>query len=160
MEPRILVVGAGNEDRGDDGVGLLVARQLKSSLDDRVRVIEIGGKVDELQEFLSSCDTAIIIDAAKSGAMPGTIHVFDATSMPIPVAWFHRSTHTFGIAEALELARVLNRLPARVFVYGIEGNNFEFGCPLSPEVQNAGEKVAAMIIREVQDRVVQIRKNK
>jgi hydrogenase maturation protease len=160
MEPRILVVGAGNEDRGDDGVGLVVARQLSKALEGRVRVVEVRGELDELLNIFSNCERAIIIDAARSGAAPGTIHTFDAASKPIPVSWFHHSTHAFGVAEALELARVLNRLPARVLVYGIEGNDFEIGHPMSPEVLIGAEKVAGIIVGEVQGFAVQISREK
>ena len=157
MEPRILVVGVGNEDRGDDAAGLLVARQLNKALEGRVRVVEVRGELDELLNILSNCERAIIIDAARSGAAPGTIHTFDAASKPIPVSWFHHSTHAFGVAEALELARVLNRIPTSVLLYGIEGSQFDFGRSLSTEVQDAAEKVVAMVLTEVGSPAVQER---
>jgi Ni,Fe-hydrogenase maturation factor len=61
------------------------------------------------------------------------------------------------VAEALELARVLNRIPTSVLLYGIEGNQFDFGRSLSTEVQDAAEKVVAMVLTEVGSPAVQER---
>ena len=55
------------------------------------------------------------------------------------------STHHFGLAEAVELARALDRLPPRLWIYGIEGKQFEQGSVPSPEVTQAIEKVAERI---------------
>lgn len=49
-----------------------------------------------------------------------------------------------GIPEAIELARVLDELPPRLIVYGIEGAEFEAGAGLSSAVAAA---VAEMIDR-------------
>ena len=60
----------------------------------------------------------------------------------MPAGWFRYSTHAFGAAEAIELARVLGRLPRRLIVVGIEGARFDAGVGLSPEVAAAVEDVA------------------
>ena len=53
------------------------------------------------------------------------------------------STHLIGLADALELARALGRLPPRVVVYGIEGHRFGVGDPVSPAVAAAVDRVVA-----------------
>jgi hydrogenase maturation protease len=40
------------------------------------------------------------------------------------------STHGLGIADAIELARRLHSLPARLRVFGVTGRDFEYG-PMS-----------------------------
>ncbi len=54
---------------------------------------------------------------------------------------FRSSTHAFGVGDAVELARALGRLPARVVVYGVEGADFTAGAPLSAAVESAVEHV-------------------
>jgi hydrogenase maturation protease len=76
----------------------------------------------------------ILIDAVQSGHAPGTIHRFDASHVPVPRRFFNYSTHAFGVAESVELARVLNQLPPQVILYGIEGKDFTDGANLSSEV--------------------------
>lgn len=141
-QPLPLIIGIGNEYRGDDAVGLIVARHLKERLANSTTVIEQSGDGVALIEAWQGAQTVIVIDAMMSGAAPGTIRRFDANAQPIPTASFRCSTHAFGLAEAIELARALDKLPQRLVVYGIEGRNFSGGVGLSAEVEKAvGEAV-------------------
>ena len=137
-----LIIGIGNEYRGDDAAGLIVARRLKERLTDSVKVIEQSGDGAALMEAWRGAETVIIIDAVMSGAAPGTIHRFDLNAQPLPKSGFRCSTHAFGVAEAIELAGALGNFPQRLVVYGIEGKNFAAGMGLSAEVEKAtGEAV-------------------
>jgi len=155
MEPRILVIGVGNEYRGDDSVGVIVARRLKEQLRGRAEVIQQAGEVTSLLESLKSRDAVIIIDAAKSGAPPGTIHRFIVGEKPIPEKFFCYSTHALSVGEALKLAKALHQIPDQVIVYGIEGAHFEFGCGLTPEVERAVHQVITMVVEDAQYLAVQ-----
>jgi hypothetical protein len=55
---------------------------------------------------------------------------------------FRRAAHRFGVADAVELGRILDRLPPRVTIYGVVGARFEAGAPISPEVAAAVERLA------------------
>ena len=91
----------------------------------------------------------MLIDAVHSGAEPGTIHRVDAHAQPIAKKFFRFSTHAFGLAEAVELARALGRLPPRLIVYGVEGTTFEAGIGLSPEVAAAVQEVVERVLGEL-----------
>ena len=95
-----------------------------------MRVYE--GEPVGLIEDWSGADAVIVVDAVSSGAPPGTIHRLDPLSEPIPAALSQGSTHAFGLAETIELARTLDRLPARLTVYGIEGERFAAGDSSAP----------------------------
>jgi hydrogenase maturation protease len=129
------VIGLGNEWRSDDGVGIEVARRLGG------RVLE--GEPIALVDALDGEDEVTVVDAVSSGAPPGTLYVFQAGRLPLPARLFGASsTHALGLADAIELARSLGRLPRRVVVYGIEGESFDFGKGLSPAVAEAAGRVA------------------
>ena len=132
--PRLIVIGVGNAFRGDDAAGLAVAR----ALGDDPRVLAHEGEPIDLLDRWGSVDEVIVVDAARSGAAPGTVHRLEDHAGP-PSA--HGSTHAFGLAETLALARALGRAPARVTVYGIEGERFGAGEELSAPVQAAVERV-------------------
>jgi hydrogenase maturation protease len=134
-----LVIGLGNSWRGDDGAGPAVARGLLDQVQARVRVYE-GEPVGLIEEW-SGADTVIVVDAVSSGAPPGTLHRLDPLSEPIPAALSQGSTHAFGLAETIELARTLDRLPPRLTVYGIEGERFAAGQQLSAPVSAAVDAV-------------------
>ena len=94
-------------------------------------------------------DAVILIDAVHSGAQPGTIHRFDVHTQTIPTKFFHYSTHAFGVAEAIELARALKQLPQNLIVYGIEGKCFEAGIGLSLEVEKSAQEVVKRVKQDI-----------
>ena len=131
--PPTLVIGLGNAYRGDDGVGLVVTRRLRELALPNVTVREESGEGAALIEAWKNSDTVILVDAVQSGAAPGTVHRLDASRAPVPLRFFHYSTHAFSVAEAVELARALNQLPPRVILYGIEGRDFSAGESFPPK---------------------------
>ncbi len=134
--------------RGDDAVGLLAARRLRQSLGDWAEAIEAEMVGVDIVELMKGVRVAILIDAARSGQRPGTIHRLDASTGAIAVGMFPSSSHTLGVSEALELARVLGVLPKTVIVYGIEVGHTEAGQPLSPSVAKALDEVVSLVIQE------------
>ena len=148
-DARILVIGVGNEYRGDDAVGLVVARRLRQLSLGNVTVIEESGEGTDLMESWKGADTVIIVDAASSGAKPGTIHRIDARAQRIPTGLLRYSTHAFSVGEAVELARAMNRLPPRMVVYGIEGERFDEGTVLSRAVQGSVDTVVDLVLKQL-----------
>ena len=100
-----------------------------------------GEPVGLIEEW-TGADAVIVVDAVSSGAPPGTIHRLDPLADPFPAALSQGSTHAFGLAETIELARALDRLPPRLTVYGIEGERFTAGDELSTPVRAAVEHLA------------------
>jgi len=147
----ILIIGVGNAYRGDDAVGLRIVQDIKKMSPDHVNVIEQSGDGISLMDSWKDADTVILIDAVHSGAQPGTIHRFDVHIQTIPTKFFHYSTHAFGVAEAIELARALKQLPQDLIVYGIEGKRFEAGVGLSPEVEKAEQEVVEQIKQDIKN---------
>ncbi|MGD9545587.1 MAG: hydrogenase maturation protease [Methylocystis sp.] len=138
---RVVVVGVGNPERGDDAAGRAVARALGVSLGD-VDIVEEDGEATRLLARLEGANAAYLVDACVSGAKPGAIRRFDVSAGPLPQTAFGASTHGFGLGEALELARALGALPSRCVVYAIEGESFEAGASISPSVAAAVDIVA------------------
>jgi hydrogenase maturation protease len=126
-----------------------VARQLRERMPAEVVVLEASGEGAELLEAWRDAAMVILVDAVQSGAAPGTIHRLDANAGPIPSRFFHYSTHSFSVAEAVELARALGQLPPRLILYGIEGRSFAAGERQSAEVEEAAEKVIAQVMADV-----------
>lgn len=142
-----LVIGVGNALRGDDAAGLHVARQLAARGVEGVH--EASGETASLMELWQGASCVLLADAAQSGAEPGIVARLDASIQPLPAAFLHCSTHAFGVAEAVELARSLGSLPPRIIIFGIEGASFEHGAPLSPAVEAGVRKAVEMIEAEL-----------
>jgi hydrogenase maturation protease len=147
----IVVIGLGNEFRGDDFVGLFIARKIRDKKPTGVRIIEGVSDGTSLIECWENFQTAILIDCVTSGAAPGKIHRFDALAETIPEKIFPAySTHAFSITEAVELAGAIGQLPEHLLVYGVEGVNFKTGAEMPAEVKAAAEKVIDLILKDIE----------
>jgi hydrogenase maturation protease len=133
-----VVIGVGNAARGDDGAGVVTAQRTGP-------LGLVATAPFQLIDLWEGADDVVVVDAARSGAAPGTIHRFEVRSQPLPTTVLGGSTHAIGVAEVVELARAMGRLPARLTVYGIEIGALSHGDTLSPEVEAAVDAV----VREV-----------
>ena len=140
----MLILGCGNPDRSDDAAGILVARRLREL---GIPAEEFVGDAPGLIDAWSGWADVIVVDAMKSGASPGTIKTWTARTSAFPAGQFRCSTHAFGVAEAIELARAIDRLPWKLVVVGIEGIRFEWGGLPSAEVAEAIERLAQRIVK-------------
>ena len=148
MNERVLVIGIGNELRGDDGAGIAVAQRLRATAELDVR--ELRGEPTSLLDEWQNHDAVVLVDTMRSGAQPGTIRRIDASQSPIPSGLGgSTSTHAFGLAETLELARAVGRLPMRLVVYTIEGCRFEAGAPMSDAVRSGVDELAGRVLGEI-----------
>lgn len=135
------VIGCGTLERGDDAAGILVAQRLRElGVDAQIQ----SGEALALIEAWAGEDDVIIVDAVMTGAPVGTVHVWD-DPRSLRQGLSPASSHGLGVAEAIELARALGRLPRRLCVFGIEGRQFDQGAELSPEVKSAVEEGAERI---------------
>ena len=145
----LLVVGIGNPDRGDDAIGPMVARLLAGRVAPDVVVLERSGDMVGLIEDWSGRDGVILIDAAATADAPGTIHRVDLLHDVLPTGLTLASTHAFGVADAVGLARALGRLPGRLIVYAVAGTEFAPGAAPGAPVMAAAEPVAVRIAVEL-----------
>ena len=145
---RTVVIGIGNSYRGDDAAGREVARRVQERVPDEVDVVVCGLEPTRLIDAWEGADAAIVVDAVSSEAEPGTVHRFDATSQALPSREFRSSTHALGITETIELARAIGRLPARIVVFGIEGEVFGSGTELSGPAQEGVERAVELVLEE------------
>jgi hydrogenase maturation protease len=149
MRPtRILVVGVGNPDRGDDGAGVLAAQLLRGRLPAGVALEECRGDPLGLLDRWKGCDACLLVDAA-AGDRPGRLHRFDAHAARLPTTLSPTSSHAFGLAETIALGRALGLLPPHLVVHAIEGTCFGHGMPASVAVAEAAADAARHVAAEV-----------
>lgn len=130
-------------------MGRVVARSLRDRVGEGVEVREHDGEAAALLDWLTQADAVWLVDASASGAEPGAIRRLDACDGPLPEAPPPVSSHGFGPAEAIELARAMRSLPATCILFAVEGRSFEAGRPLSPVVAAAAQEVADRIVVEL-----------
>ena len=145
MSP-VLILGIGNRFRCDDGVGPAVADRLNAL---GILALEHSGEGAGLIDAWTGAGRVIVVDATQSGGEPGTIVRLDAVGAAPPRGLFRYSSHLFGLAEAVETARALGKLPECLVIWGIEGAAFGFGDTLTPAVAEAAETVTRRIVEDL-----------
>lgn len=124
----VLVACMGNVLRGDDGFGVVVARELDSAaFPAGVDVVEVGiSGVSMAQELLDGYDAFVLVDAMAAGGEPGTIHVERASVPDLDrysrreIAGFAADMHQTDPSKVLVLAEALGVLPETVILVGCE----------------------------------------
>jgi len=144
--PPILVLGLGNSLLGDDGLGPTLIEQFLRDLEgwreagrwkDRIEFLDGGTQGLALLGHLSDREAIIIVDAVAMGAPPGTtrlLNVSEVFQMGVKAAG---SCHEGNASELLAVAEVLDELPDRVFVVGVEPEKIATGYGLSEPVRRA-----------------------
>lgn len=138
---RILIAGAGEERRGDDAAGLLAVRQLRAWQIPAVEVHDLF----ELPSLMEDADAAWIADAVCCPEPAGSVVLIDGLQNIPAELRLTVTTHGFGVAEAIQLARSLNILPAEVLIFGISAGNFDLGSEPSPQVVRGALEAASQI---------------
>jgi hydrogenase maturation protease len=119
---KTLVLGLGNELRGDDAVGILAIEELRQRLGQRGDLEFISASVSGLAllDLIRGYRELIVIDAIQTeGGTPGSIHRLSVSDLPEtgPV-W---SAHRMGLRTVLEMGRSCGcRIPEQVAVYAVE----------------------------------------
>jgi hydrogenase maturation protease len=147
------VIGLGNSYAHDDGVGPAVAAALAAVAPEGVAIVELDGEPARLVEAWADTPLTIVVDAARSGVTPGSVIRLeggDLTDGCVLAASEHRSSsHALGVVEALGLGRAMARLPARLVVFAVEGQDFSPGPGLSDVVRGAVPTVVSAIVSEL-----------
>ena len=147
----IKIIGLGQSLRGDDAAGLAAVRLWQERYQEdnerpnlQVELAELPGI--GLLSLLEGAGMAILVDAVRSGADAGTIHILSKEHLEA----FQKesgSAHGWGVAETLALGEKVmpSTMPEKIIVIGIEGVDFSMGKPISPQVELALPEVARLI---------------
>ncbi len=146
----LTVIGCGNPNRSDDGVGVAVAQRLRRRLGEagkpEVQVFDAGTAGLEVMFQARGSKRLIIVDASATGAEPGTIYEVPGDELAAPPP-HSLNLHDFRWDHALHAGRQIYKeaFPEQVSVFLIEAQNLDLGLELSPPVEAAGERVTDMI---------------
>ena len=141
-----VLIGVGNRDRGDDAVGPVVCDLVDDRTSGAIATVVLESSVLDLSHHWGSDDRVVVVDAGRPGTHPGRIIEYDGldTRLVVPTSV---STHSIDVGGAIELARVLDRLPTTLVVIAIEGESFEFGALLSAAVRESAAEIAGRLSR-------------
>jgi hydrogenase maturation protease len=140
-----LVIGIGNRSRGDDAVGPEVASRVAQLGLVGVAVVVLDEPIALVEQF-GTHDDVVVVDATDSRGHPGRVHVRQVGRAPLRRDPPALGSHGLGVADAVELARVLGRLPRRLTLVGVEARTFRLGAPLSAQVRESLDDAAEAVV--------------
>ncbi len=145
MSAGVLVIGLGNVHGGDDAVGLHIARRVAATHPE-LRVLELDDPTAALDAW-TGLDAVVVADAVRSGGEPGDLQIVDLVSRAVPAgSWAGAGTHALGLAQVVELARVLGSLPRSLVLVGVEAAQVSSGAPMTEAVAAAVPAAAARVV--------------
>lgn len=139
-KPHTLVLGIGNALLRDDGAGVHAVRYLQAHYGDEphTEFLDAGTLSFTLLGSVQDADHLIIIDAAELQAAPGAVRVFEGEDMDRFLGGRRKlSVHEVSVIDLLAMARLMDRLPVRRAIIGIQAADMDWGDTPTPDVADA-----------------------
>jgi hydrogenase maturation protease len=154
---RTVVIGVGNDFRGDDGAGPAVLARLAGLVPPGVDLVASDGEPANMIAAWDDASVAIVVDAVQArSAPPGTLHRLVVTgpdvlpgAEPVREDTGMSGSHELGLGSAIGLAQALGRLPVRLIVHGIQGGDFTLGTGLSRPVADAIDDLVVAVVADL-----------
>ena len=145
------IVGMGNPEMGDDGVGVHVAELLRREPPAGAELVCAERDPALAAALLAEGKSVLLVDAVDMKDAPGSWRVFSPDDLAAAAPPVARAgvTHTLGMGEVLEMARSLGWAD-RLRILGIQTGDVRPGRFLSPAVQRCVPEVLTRIREEAE----------
>ena len=139
MNNKILILGLGNSEHCDDGIGVHVINCLKErSQISNAEFIHGGMLNGDITDTIENTDCLIVVDMTEMDVAPGSIRVFEGIEMDAFITSHDESPHhETGLKNALSAALRDGRLPSHRALVGVQPKTFDGGNELTEEVARA-----------------------
>jgi hydrogenase 3 maturation protease len=134
----VVILGIGNELRGDDAAGVMVARKLKKKFINCSDVLSIEG-AEAPENFTSvirrfTPDLVILVDAGALGLKTGSIRWLSTDDISGGMG-----THGLSLADFSRFLQ--NETGCQIGFLIIQAGANDFGAPINKKVKNAVQRV-------------------
>ncbi len=152
-ESKLSIIGCGNRNRSDDGVGPFVIEQLRERIDTQrqdIALFDAGTAGMEVMFQARGSSRLIIIDACTGNNVPGSL--FKVPGDELQQAWQHEANlHSFRWQHALYAGHKIfgAAFPRDIDVYLIEAKSLALGLELSADAETGAGKLIAILENEI-----------
>ncbi|WP_292614401.1 hydrogenase maturation peptidase HycI [Methanobacterium sp. BAmetb5] len=142
---KLVILGIGNEMRGDDGLGSVLAQKLVPYEKENLTVFD-GKTVPE--NFTGAIKREapshiIILDAVKMNESPGHIRLVAKEE----IGNYSISTHALPLSFLIKYLESTH--PAKIMLMGIQPQNMDLNHPISPEIQKSMDYVYRLFTSKI-----------
>ena len=141
-----VVIGVGNRYRRDDGSALRVVDALATRVPAGTVVVESDGEPARLIDSWADATLAIVIETVRQGTPPGSVSEIEWDERLSNAINSEHGSHSLGIAEAIALGRVVDRMPRKLRILGIEPGDLGWGEGLSDAVSRSINDVVELVL--------------
>ncbi len=152
--PDIVVLGVGNTLLTDDGVGVLVVRELMAERDapDPAVVFHDGGTIGlALLPLIENRRALILVDAADFGGTLGEVRLFEGDDMDALLRVKRSTPHEIAVSDLVLTAELIGTKPERRAMVAVQVGDITLGAEPQPQVfaavPEAKVRVAELIER-------------
>jgi hydrogenase maturation protease len=150
---KILVAGVGNRLMGDDGFGPRVIDLLTNyTVPQNVELRDVGTAGITIATDLSDYDEIIFLDSMNLEGEPGRL-VMDSVKVENDdddLSELAKTTlHEVGLEGLLRFSKKIGTLPSKVLLIGCKPKKIEVSLDLSPEVEDATNRAAKMVLNYI-----------
>ncbi len=146
---RLLVLGLGNPLCSDDGLGVAAVSDLarRRRPPPGALVLDGGTLGLSLLPHLEDAENAIVVDAIRDDAAPGTLVRLEGAAVR-PAIEARLSVHQVGVADLFAAAELRGRLPPRLVLLGLVPAKLDVAVGLSPAVASGLPALVDAVIAE------------
>ena len=140
----LYIVGFGNPQRRDDGIGSYIIRQLKSALkaNDRIGFLSVRHPEPSIAEALHSADRILFVDAT----IKALTHGWQLNRIQPELEMLPYTTHHFTPMAILGMIKIIYGQSPPAWVLAVEGCDFGFGHQLTATAQKRARSATLAII--------------
>ncbi len=155
---QVLIYGAGNLILSDEGFGVHFVRHMEEMyrIPENVELYD-GGTLGIMVHFkFEEADRVILVDVVQAEGEPGDIFRYEREDIMLKNIPVKMSPHQIGLQEMLLISEMRDAPKPDLTFFGIVAGSLEPGDQLTPPLQAGLEKVARLVIEELNKVGIQI----
>lgn len=147
----IVVLGVGNTLLTDDGVGVLVVRELADASDAAAEAgtsvtYHDGGTIGlALLPLIENTESVILVDAADFGGSLGEVRLFEGDDMDALLRVKRSTPHEIAVSDLILTAELIGAKPGRRALVAIQAGCLTLGAEPQPIVAAAVPQARAQV---------------
>lgn len=148
---QVLIYGAGNLILSDEGFGVHFVRHMEEMyrIPENVELYD-GGTLGIMVHFkFEEADRVILVDVVQAQGEPGDIFRYEREDIMLKNIPVKMSPHQIGLQEMLLISEMRDAPKPDLTFFGIVAGSLEPGDQLTPPLKAGLEKVAKLVIEEL-----------